>query len=86
METRRLYKAGSKVRMLRAANAGDEAIILERIETPGISMGQYASSRGGVLESGAAQRYRVQVIRTGQELLEDHERLEPCDGTEYENE
>lgn len=85
MKTRRLYKVGSKVRLLRAANLGDEAVILERVTPPTISTGQYSSSRGGVL--GAAEaRYRVQVVRTGQELLQGEEWLEPCDGTQYETE
>ncbi len=81
--TKRLYKVGCKVRMLRAANLGDEAVILERITQPEIHTGQYSSSRGGLL--GAADtRYRVQVVRTGQELLQGEALLEPCDGTEYE--
>jgi len=83
MDNGRRYKVGSRVRLLRAGNQGDEAVILERIVSPTISTGQYESSYAGAgLQT---QRYRVQVVRTGQELVECEDRLEACSATEYES-
>ena len=77
------YKVGTKVRLLRATCAGEDAIVLEQIAPKPVSQGQYSSSAAGVGEE-AAMRYRVQVIRTRQELIERDDVVQPCAETEFD--
>jgi hypothetical protein len=48
-----------------------------------VSRGQYSSSAAGVGVQ-AAMRYRVQVIRTRQELIERDSVIQPCEDTEFD--
>lgn len=84
MVANRRFKVGTKVRLLRATVAGDEAIVLERLEPKAVSVGQYESSFAGVGGDAHQVRYRVQNLRTGQELIERENVLEACAGTEFE--
>jgi hypothetical protein len=77
------YKVGTKVRLLRATCAGEDAVVLEQIAPQPVSRGQYSSSAAGVGVQ-AAMRYRVQVIRTRQELIERDSVIQPCEDTEFD--
>ena len=71
------FEVGAKVRLLRPTVAGEEAIVLEVIEPRPVALGEYSSALGGVEPGRRVSRYRVQVVRTGEELLERADRMEP---------
>lgn len=83
MVANKRYKIGTKVRLLRATCAGEDAIVLEQIAPKAVSLGEYSSSAAGCGEA-ADMRYRVQVVRTGQELIERNSAIQPCEDTEFD--
>lgn len=72
------FEIGSKVRLLRPTVAGEEAIVLEEIDPRPVSLGEYPSTLGGIEPGRQVVRYRVRLVRTGEELVERADRIKPC--------
>jgi len=84
---RQTFKAGTKVVLTLPTDPGEEAIVLEAIPprmppVPGSPVGPASGAVAGA--DGLPWRYRVQVVRTGKELLVDEDDVRPLQESEYE--
>lgn len=84
--TSRAYRVDTRVQLTKATHAGEEALILERIDQARAARCYDTAAAGSEVSgpNGAPYWYRVLVIRTGQELLVGHDWLAPLECTEYE--
>jgi hypothetical protein len=81
------FKVDTKVLLTLATHPDEEAIVLQQIP-PALSSAPYGPigpGAGAALGDAALPfRYRVQVVRTGQELIVDEEDARPTEDTEFD--